>query len=228
MFTVALTGGIATGKSTVARYFAELGVGIIDADQIGRGLIDNSLKLRNHLVKHFGLSVLKKNGDIDRDRLRTIIFANPQDRLWLESLLHPLIYQEIKRSIQKTTGIYTLVIIPLLFESKTSQLLKTPPSLANYIQINRILLVTTSRELQIQRAQERDLLEKNQVDAILAAQISPLESVKQVDDIIDNESSLHTLHKSVQATHKKYLSLLRPSKNSLDDSAFQGYYLTFK
>ncbi len=229
MFTVALTGGIASGKSTVARYFAELGVSIIDADQIGRELIDNSLKLRNHLVEHFGPSVLKINGSVDRGRLRAIIFANPKDRVWLESLLHPLIYREIKRSIQKATGIYTLVVIPLLFESRTSQLLKTPSSLVDCIQIDRILLVTASRELQIQRAQERDLLEKNQIDAILAAQISPLESITQADDIIHNEStSLQTLRESVQATHKKYLSLLHSPKNSLDESIFQRYYLTFK
>lgn len=124
MFTVALTGGIASGKSTVARYFAELGVSIIDADQIGRKLIDNSSDLRNQLVVRFGMSLLKKNGDINRDRLRAIIFNDPQDRHWLESLLHPLIYQEIKLSIQKATGIYTLIVIPLLFESRTSKLLK--------------------------------------------------------------------------------------------------------
>lgn len=228
MFTVALTGGIASGKSTVARYFAELGVSIIDADQIGRELIDNSSEIRNQLVTRFGASLLKKNGTIDRDKLRAIIFAQPNEREWLELLLHPLIYQEIKLSIQKATGVYSLVVIPLLLENRTSKLFKKKPSSVNYIKLDRILLVTASRELQIQRARERDLLERNQIDAILAAQISPIESIKRADDIIHNESNLQSLSNLTQALHEKYLSLLPASKNYLDDPPFLGYYLAYK
>ena len=228
MFTVALTGGIASGKSIVARYFAELGVSIIDADQIGRELIDGSSKIRNQLVAHFGACVLKKNKTIDRDKLREIIFAHPKDREWLEQLLHPLIYRAIQSAIKKATGKYCLLVIPLLLEGRTSNLKKEKPFNNDYIEINRILLVTTSRELQIQRAHERDLLEKNQIDAILAAQISSTESIKQADDIIHNESSLQSLYSSTIALHEKYLSLLPTTKNSLDDSPFLGYYLVFK
>lgn len=228
MFTVALTGGIASGKSTVARYFAELGVSIIDADQIGRELLDKSPEIRQQLVTRFGASLLKKNETIDRDRLRAIIFAQPNEREWLELLLHPLIYQEIKLSIQKATGVYSLVVIPLLLENRTSKVFKKKPSLVNYIKLDRILLVTAPRELQIQRAEERDRLERKQIDAILAAQISPVASIKQADDIIHNESNLQSLHKSTQALHEKYLSLLSSPKNSLDDPSFLGYYLVFK
>lgn len=228
MFTVALTGGIASGKSTVACYFAELGVSIIDADQIGRELIDKSPEIRQQLVSRFGTSLLKKNETIDRDKLRAIIFAHPMDREWLEFLLHPLIYQEIKNSIQKASGIYNLVVIPLLLEGRTSKLLKKKPASDKYIRLDRILLVTAPRKLQIQRAEERDRLERNQIAAILAAQISPVASIKQADDIIHNEANLQNLHKSTQEFHEKYLSLLATSKNSLEDSAFLGYYLVFK
>jgi dephospho-CoA kinase len=228
VFTVALTGGIASGKSTVARYFAELGVSIIDADQIGREFIDNSSEIHKQLVARFGASLLKKDETIDRDKLRAIIFAQPREREWLELLLHPLIYQEIKRSIQQAAGVYSLVVIPLLLESRTSKLLKKKPSSTNYIKLDRILLVMAPRELQIQRARERDLLEKNQIDAILAAQIPPEESINQADDIIYNETNLQSLYKSTLALHEKYLSLLASSKNSLDDSTFLGYYLVFK
>lgn len=228
VFTVALTGGIASGKSTVARNFAELGVNIIDADQIGRELINNSSEIRNQLVVRFGTSILKKNKTIDRDKLRAIIFACPKDRKWLEQLLHPLIFRAIKDSIQKATGVYNLVVIPLLFENRTSKLLKKKPSSAHFIHLDRILLVTTSRALQIQRARERDLLEKNQIDAILAAQISPEESINKADDVIQNESSLLNLRNTSLELHEKYLSLLTPSKFSLDDSTFLGYYLAFK
>jgi dephospho-CoA kinase len=228
VFTVALTGGIASGKSTVARYFAELGVNIIDADQIGRELLDNSPEIRNQLLAHFGAGLFKKNETIDRDKLRAIIFAKPQDRKWLELLLHPLIYQEIRRSIQKAAGVYSLVVIPLLLESRTSKLLKRKPSSTNYIQLDRILLVTAPRELQVQRAQKRDLLEKDQINAILSTQISPVASIKWADDIIHNESHLKNLHKSIQALHEKYLSLIPSSENSLDDSTFLGYYLVYE
>lgn len=227
MFTVALTGGIASGKSTIARYFAKLGVSIIDADQIGHELLDTS-EIHNQLIVRFGTSLLKKSGGIDRDKLRAIIFSKPQDREWLEGLLHPLIFREIKSSTQKATGVYNLAVIPLLLENRTSKLLKKKPSSINHIKLDRILLVTTPRELQIQRAQERDLLEKDQINAILSAQISPVESVKQVDDIIHNESNLQSLYKSIHALHEKYLSLIPSPENSLDDSKFLGYYLVYK
>lgn len=228
MFTVALTGGIATGKSIVARNFADLGVSIIDADQINRNLIDNSPGVRAELVGHFGKCILKKNATLDKDKLRALIFASPKEREWLEELLHPLIFREIKSSIQKTTGIYNLLVIPLLFESKTSKLLKKKPSSTNFIQLDRVLLVSSSRELQIQRVRERDLLEKKQIESILAVQISPEESINRADDVIQNDTSLLSLRNSTLALHEKYLSLLAPSKLPLDDSPFLGYYLVFK
>lgn len=228
MFTVALTGGIATGKSTVARNFADLGVSIVDADQINRNLLDNSPRIRSELVDHFGTSILKNNATIDKDKLRAIIFASRKEREWLEELLHPLIFREIKSSIQKACGVYNLVVIPLLFENRTSKLLRKKPISTNFIQLDRILLVSSSRELQIQRARERDLLEKKQVEAMLAAQISSAESINKADDVIQNDNSLLSLRNSTLALHKKYMSLLTPSKLSLADSTFLGYYLAFK
>ncbi|EDP46293.1 dephospho-CoA kinase [Rickettsiella grylli] len=228
MFTVALTGGIASGKSTVARYFAEFGINIVDADQIGRELVDHDATIREKLVSRFGHNLLKKNNKIDRDHLRTIIFNQIDDREWLEELLHPLIYWKVREKIKKTTGAYCLAVIPLLLEGRTSHLLKKKPLTENYIELNRILLVTTTRNLQIQRAKERDFLEKDQIDSILNAQISSREAIKQADDIIYNESDLKSLYNAASALHKKYLSCSMTSKNSLDDSNVLRYYLTFK
>lgn len=225
MFTVALTGGIASGKSTVARYFSEFGVSVVDADQISRELIDNIPEISVQLAARFGSSIFKENKSLDRAALRAIIFANSKDRYWLEQLLHPLIYREIQRRIQKASGLYCLVVIPLLLEGGTSTLLKKKPVADNYIELARILLVTTSKELQIQRAHERDHLEKLQIDAILAAQISSMKSLKQADDIIYNQSDLKSLHEASKALHVKYLSYL---KNPLEEAAFFGYYLAFK
>jgi dephospho-CoA kinase len=225
VFTVALTGGIASGKSTVARYFSEFGVSVVDADQISREIIDNSPEISTQLAARFGSSIFKENKSVDRAALRAIIFANPKDRYWLERLLHPLIYREIQRRIQKASGLYCLVVIPLLLEGGTSTLLKKKPVVDDYIELDRILLVTTSKELQIQRAHERDHLQKPQIDAILAAQISSVEGIKQADDIIYNQSSLQNLHQASKALHVKYLSCL---KNPLEEPAFLGYYLAFK
>ena len=120
------------------------------------------------------------------------------------------------------------MVIPLLFEGRTSKLLKKKPFSTNFIQLDRVLLISASRDLQIQRAQERDLLEKKQIDGIFAAQISPQEIIHKANDVIQNDSSLLNLHNSILALHEKYLSLLALSKLPLDDSAFLGYYLTFK
>lgn len=228
MFTVALTGGIASGKSTVARYFSELGVTIVDADKIARELIDNTPEILNQIASRFGSSIFKKNQQLDRMKLRNIIFADPKHRYWLEQLLHPLIYREIQQRIQNSVGLYCIVVIPLLLEGGTSFLLKKKPLTENYIKINGILLVKTSQELQIQRAKERDHLEKNLIAKILATQISPIEGVKQADDVIYNESSLQNLHDATKVLHAKYLSFLQSQNNFLEESPFLGYYLVFK
>lgn len=227
MFIIALTGGIASGKSTVARYFSKLGVTIIDADEIARELVDKSPELSQQITTHFGSSVLTNN-KLDRAKLRDIIFADSKQRYWLEQLLHPLIYREIQRCVQNPLQPYCIVVIPLLFESNTAVLLKEKPVTNNYISVNRILCVTTSRELQVQRAHERDHLEKDLINRILSVQISSQEGIKRSDDIIYNDSTLQSLHNSIETLHANYLSLARTQNNFLEQSPFLGYYLAFK
>ena len=207
MFIVALTGGIASGKSTVARYFSELGVSVIDADQIARKLVSVP-EILQQIVDYFGQSILTKDKQLDRSQLREIIFFNTKARNWLEQLLHPLIYKEIQSSVQIAKSAYCLLVIPLLLEERTASLLKEIPSSneSSYFELNRILLVTTSKKLQIQRAKERDHLEEKQIQAILSAQISPSESVNKADDIIYNEATLSDLRQSVARLHAMYLS----------------------
>jgi dephospho-CoA kinase len=229
VFVVALTGGIASGKSTVARYFSELGVNVIDADQIARKLVAVP-EILQRLVDYFGQSILTKDKQLDRAQLREVVFFNTKARDWLEQTLHPLIYKEIQSSIQIAKSAYCLVVIPLLLEERTAILLKeiTSSNENSYFELNRILLVATSKRLQVQRAKERDHLEENQIQAILSAQISPSESVNKVDDIICNETSLNDLRQSVARLHAMYLSFSQAKNIVLEQTAFLRYYLTIK
>src|SRR5437870_2327000 len=151
MFTVALTGGIASGKSTVARYFAELGITIIDADRIAHEIMREPGVLQQ-VITYFGPSILTVDKQLHRPSLRDIIFSDSKAREFLEQLLHPLIYKEIQASIQRVKSIYCLVVIPLLFEERTTSLLKEKPASGIALELSRILLVTASKKLQIQRA----------------------------------------------------------------------------
>ncbi|MDQ8039716.1 MAG: dephospho-CoA kinase [Rickettsiella sp.] len=224
MFTVALTGGIASGKSTVASYFAELGVAVIDADQIARKLIDNP-EVLHQVVEYFGQAILMKDQQLDRTQLRIRIFSNTEDRNYLEQLLHPLIYKEIHSSIQIVRSAYCLIVIPLLFEERTATLLKKKSDFSEIIKLNRVLLVATSKVLQIKRAKERDHLKKTQIDAILSVQKPAAENLHRADDIIYNQTTLADLRQSVERFHHMYLSFSQSKNFILEQSAFLSYYL---
>lgn len=229
MFIVALTGGIACGKSAVSRYFSELGVNVIDADQIARELI-NAPETLQQIVDYFGPSILSSDKQLDRAQLRNIIFLNKKARDRLEQLLHPLIYKGIQASIQVVSSAYCLIVIPLLFEERTASLLKERPNSNKdgYVELNRILLVTTSNDLQVRRAKERDQLEEEQIQAILSAQIAPSESLTKADDIIYNKTTLSDLRQSVARLHQMYLSFAHYKNIILEQSPFLRYYLTLK
>ncbi|MES2142114.1 MAG: dephospho-CoA kinase [Pseudomonadota bacterium] len=222
MFTVALTGGIASGKSSAAGYFAKRGITVIDADQIARKLINTS-EILSQVVEYFGPSILK-NKELDRTKLRSRIFSDKEARDYLEQLLHPLIYREIQASILLAESVYCLVVIPLLFEEKTAVLLKEKQASRTAIELNRTLLVTTSKELQTRRARERDQLEQKQIDSILSIQISSAESLGKADDIIYNVTTLDNLYQSVERFHQMYLSFSHSNHIVLEQSAFLSYY----
>jgi dephospho-CoA kinase len=226
VFTVALTGGIASGKSSVATYFSELGITIIDADQIARKLICHASVL-GKILDYFGPSVLTSK-QLDRAKLRDVIFSNTTARDWLEQLLHPLIYREIRAAVQVVESAYVIIVIPLLFEARTAVLLNKKPNSDHVIALDRILLVTTSKDLQTQRLQERDHLQQKQIAAILASQILPEEALYKADDIIYNARSLADLLQAVKRFHQLYLSLSQTKNIVLEKSLFLRYYLALK
>ncbi|WP_218814264.1 dephospho-CoA kinase [Rickettsiella endosymbiont of Dermanyssus gallinae] len=227
MFTVALTGGIASGKSTLARCFSDLGVTVIDADQIAHKIMCD-LEVLQQVVAYFGPSILTADKQLHRPSLREIIFSDSTARNFLEQLLHPLIYKQIHESIQLVKSIYCLVVIPLLFEERTASLLKEKPASGIAIELNRVMLVTAPNALQIQRAQERDQAKKEQIDAILSAQISVSEGLNKADDIIYNKTTLSDLRHSAARFHRMYLAFAHAKNITLEQSAFLRYYLAIK
>ncbi|KTD20684.1 dephospho-CoA kinase [Legionella londiniensis] len=193
MYTIALTGNIASGKSTVARQFAKLGITIIDADQISKELTSKNQPAAKEIVQHFGRSVLNESGEINRAELRKIIFNYPQERKWLEELLHPLIRKEIKQQVQTAQGPYCIIEIPLL------------PKRSDYPYLNRILFIKAPKDLQLKRIEKRDHCPKEEALKILQAQACEEKHLAHADDVLHNDGSLEELRMKVINLHAKYL-----------------------
>jgi dephospho-CoA kinase len=195
MLTVGLTGGIGSGKSTVANLFASYGTPLIDADVIAHEITTDSQPALKTIIEHFGDHLRLKNGGLDRSTLRTIIFNDTHERKWLEALLHPLIRDRIKQDIAKVSAPYCLVIIPLLFET------------SSYPFIDRILVVDTSEKNQFDRIARRDHADKSQITAILKSQATRVQRLQGANDIILNDGELADLIPQVERFHLLYREL---------------------
>jgi dephospho-CoA kinase len=195
MYVIGLTGGIASGKSTVATLFEKKGITIIDTDQLARQLTDIGKDALQKIALHFGKNILLPDGSLNRKLLRTIIFSDNTQRLWLEQLLHPLIRAEMEQQIYSAQSPYCIAIIPLLFES-------TPNPI-----INRILVVDSTEELQLERAQNRDNITLEEAQSILLAQAKREHRLANATDIIYNTGSIDTLQEEVEKLHQLYLSI---------------------
>ena len=194
MLRVGLTGGIGSGKSTVAELFKKLGVSIIDADEIAHNITEPNTYSFESIVEHFGKAVVKDKM-LDRRALRDIIFNNLKERQWLENLLHPVIREAMKERIIKVDTPYCMLVIPLLAESNKIDF------------IDRVCVVDVPETLQIKRATQRDRASESDAKAILASQCSREKRLAIADDIIHNDGDLENLKDQVLTLHKKYLSL---------------------
>mgnify|MGYP000128403474 CR=1 FL=1 len=204
MFIVGLTGGIGSGKSTVAQHFIELGVACIDADQTAREVVQPGTTALKAISEHFGESILLTDGSLDRRQLRDKVFADEQARQWLNDLLHPLIRQRMLQQCQETIGPYCILMVPLLFESGR---------FAGLCQ--RVLVVDCPEQVQIERVRQRSGLAAEQVVAIMAAQLSRADRLARADDVIDNSGARDSLPAQVAGLHRSYLQLSRqPSCSS--------------
>lgn len=202
MLVVGLTGGIGSGKSVVTAYFAELGVPIIDADQVARDVVEPGKPAYQAILQHFGRTVLENTGHIDRTHLRHLIFSKPNERAWLENLLHPLILTDLQAKISALAAPYCIVAIPLLVETLPHPYL------------DRILVIDADVMDQIARTASRDQLPLEKVEAILNAQATREQRLHVANDIILNNSTLAALKAKVQSLHQTYLRL---SNNSVQD-----------
>lgn len=199
MLKIGLTGGIGSGKTTVANYFAALGVPVIDADQIARELVNPGQPALQAIVNAFGPAVLDRAGHLDRARLRAMVFgadADPGQRPLLESILHPLIRAEMQRRAQVIIAPYELLSIPLLVEG------------GRVDQVGRILVIDAPEALQYQRVRQRDKVSSDaEITAILHAQASRQQRLAVADDVIVNDGDLEKLRQQVLALHQVYQKL---------------------
>lgn len=195
-YRVGLTGGIGSGKSTVSSIFSRLGVPVIDADQIARSLVEPGTDALSKLTAHFGEEILNQ-GQLDRRRLRELIFTDETARQWVEALLHPLVKREMLSRADQQDSAYVVLEIPLLFEAGYQNLL------------DRVLVIDTPPALQVDRVVSRDEVPQDQVESVIRAQISAKARLKQADDVIDNTGSLEQLREQVESLHWKYLEMAR-------------------
>lgn len=195
MLTIGLTGGLASGKTTIANLFAQKGIAIIDTDIIARELVEPDKPAYQAIIAHFGDKILQDNKRIDRAKLRQLIFENSKQKDWLEQLLHPLIRDQVYIQINVKKSAYCIVVIPLLIENYP------------FPYINHILVVDAPKQLQIERAVKRDNISAELAKAILTEQASQLERLKYADDVICNDGDSKSLEEQVATLHEKYLSL---------------------
>lgn len=191
-YIVALTGGIGSGKSTVAQAFGRHGVTIVDADVIARQIVEPEQPALTALAERFGKQIIQKSGELDRSALRAVMFSNNADKQWVNQLLHPLIHTETQRQLSSATTDYVLWVVPLLIENG----LQT--------QANRVLVIDVDKETQISRTMNRDGVTRQQTENIIAAQVSRQQRLAFADDIIDNNKGAESIEPRVALLHNYY------------------------
>jgi dephospho-CoA kinase len=199
-FRVGLTGGIASGKSTAAKFFGALGVPIIDTDRLARDVVEPGQPPLERLVERFGPSILTADGHLDRPALRNIVFSDPKARADLEALTHPAIGAAVEARSAEAGGPYQILVIPLLVEKNLGS------------QLDRVLVVDCDEELQIRRLQARDGSTLEQARAILNAQVPRAARLKAAHDVIMNEGDMSTIRDQVEKLHARYLELAQPAQ----------------
>jgi dephospho-CoA kinase len=195
MLTIGLTGGIGSGKSTVAKLFAELNIPIIDTDIIAREVVAPGQPALTEIAKTFGAEILTSDGQLNRLALRQIIFADATKRQQLEAILHPRIQTEMLRQATTLTAPYCIFVIPLLLEARQQHL------------VNRILVIDCDDAIRRQRLKHRDQMSDAEINRAFAAQVGREQRLAAADDIITNNGDIDQLRTQVQQLHSRYTLL---------------------
>ncbi len=197
MLRIGLTGGIGSGKTTVADMLANHGVPVIDADEIARALVAPHQPAYDEIIEAFGRDIVDGDGNIDRDKLRRLVFDDTQRRRELEAILWPRVRTEIHHQSVELDAPYCIIVIPLLIEADQLDL------------VERVLVVDLDEEKQVQRVGARIGLSEAEVRKIIAAQIERSERLRHADDVIENNADMAGLKAQVEKLHRRYLALAR-------------------
>ncbi|MBP55918.1 MAG: dephospho-CoA kinase [Marinobacter sp.] len=196
MAVVGLTGGIGSGKSTVVRLFGALGVHWVDADDVAREVVEPGTPALERISEHFGQKILLPDGGLDRAALRRIVFDAPEERAWLESLLHPVIREELMRQLHPDNYAlpYVLLVSPLLLETDQHEL------------VDKVVVVDVPVDVQIQRTMARDTNDREQVERIIAAQMPREQRLQKADNVVDNNLAMIDVERQVEQLHQTFLA----------------------
>ena len=193
---IGLSGGIASGKTTVANLFNEhFNIDIVDADIVAREVVAVGSDGLKQITDHFGETILLEDGSLNRSKLRELIFSDPTEKQWLNDLLHPMIRNKIDSDLSKVTSPYGLLVAPLLVENQMQSM------------ADRVLIVDVPTEVQIERTMSRDNVSKEQVTAILKSQASREQRLAVADDVIKNHTKNQELLPQITDLHQKYLAI---------------------
>ena len=203
-YIVGLTGGIGSGKSTIAELFAKQGVPIIDADVVARQVVEKGSPLLAQIADYFGAQILTESGELDRAALRQIVFADPAKKTWLNQLLHPAIREEMLKQLHVVNAPYALWVVPLLIENKLTEF------------CDRVLVIDVSPEVQLKRTLARDQSNEETIKNIIQSQVDRRTRLSYADDVIDNsqpfESATELAH-IIKELHQHYLKLANQKGN---------------
>ena len=193
---IGLTGGIGSGKTAVSDTFEKLGITVVDADLASRVVVEKGKPCLEEIAKHFGDDILNENDELNRAKLREIIFNSDSEKSWLESLLHPAIAEQIKDELNASESPYTILVSPLLLETNQRDF------------CDRVLVVDVPIEIQMERTTKRDGVSEDQVKSIIKSQINRDERLQLADEIIINEGTIEDLEVIVRELHEKLISEL--------------------
>lgn len=191
---IGLTGGIGSGKTAVSNAFEELGITVVDADLASRVVVQKGKPSLKSIEEHFGSEILTQEGELDRAKLREIIFNSNSEKEWLEALLHPAIAEQIQQELSASKSTYTILVSPLLLETNQKDF------------CTKVLVVDVPVDTQISRTLERDGVSKEQVNSIINSQIDRERRLELADEVISNEGSLQDLQAAVKELHDKFMS----------------------